>query len=130
MSPNPELEALALQRIAEISGTLLSQTPHDERRAVPRQGFSAQELVAPYVDARIPRLSEFFRVPCIDISTRGIGFNWPTEPDFSYVVVALGNPPDVIYLSARIVNCRPDPSQAGGFRVGCQFLGRVMPSAQ
>ncbi|MFH1918947.1 MAG: PilZ domain-containing protein [Planctomycetota bacterium] len=129
MSPNPEQEAPALQRIAEVSGPLLSQTPRDGRRAVQRQNFPAQELVAPYLDAVIPRMSEFLRVPCIDISTRGIGFIWPTEPDFSYVVVALGKPPDVIYLSARIVNCRPDPSQAGGFRVGCQFLGRVVPSA-
>jgi len=126
MSQESELDPLAIQRIAEISGILLAQSPHDERRSVPRQNFRAQESVAPYADARIPRISEFRRVPCIDISTQGIAFIWPTEPDFHHVVVALGRPPDVVCLSARVVNRRPH-AECGGFRVGCRFLGRVVP---
>jgi len=112
-------------QIAEILKELRSEAEPSERRRAPRRTYAVNQLVAPYIGWKVPPEPAFCEVPCIDISTGGISFIWPTEPDFEHVVVALGKPPKQVCLSARVVSSRPYDGESEGVRLGCQVLGRL-----
>lgn len=116
------------EQVAEILKELDCDAEPSERRKAPRLTFTMNQRVAPYVGWKVPPEPAFREVPCIDISTGGISFVWPTEPDFQHVVVALGKPPKLVYLCARIVSSRPWDGESKGVRLGCQFLGRLAVS--
>jgi hypothetical protein len=115
-----ELNAELLDDIVEqlnVAGVRL------ERRKSTRQKFPVQQLVAPY-NRKLPRADEFVPVSCHDLSTCGIAFYWPSEPDFAKAIVGLGNPPNVTYVRARVV--RHARSKATGrVLVACEFIDRL-----
>jgi hypothetical protein len=99
-----------------------------EFRASPRRGYSYPQRVAPLFGSQMPSPERFFEVRCGDISGSGLSFFLDSQPEFDNVVIALGRPPEVIHVAARVVHVEPVlQSGARAFRVGCCFSHRVYP---
>ena len=97
-----------------------------DRRTQSRQPYPYYQLIAPIVDGALPRRSEFQHFRCIDISPGGLAFVSPNPPTANSYVVALGNPPDLVYLQALVAHVRRlDESGEQGYSIGCNYIGRV-----
>lgn len=98
-----------------------------ELRASPRMAYHYYQLIAPlYTGNRMPPRKEFFPVQCNDISAGGISFFFDRRPDFEYLVVALGRPPEETFFTAHVVRvARKDTEGQTRYLVGCRFTGRV-----
>lgn len=97
-----------------------------DRRTQSRQSYPYYQLIAPIVDGVLPRRSEFQHVRCIDISPGGLSFVSPTPPTTDAFVVALGNPPDLVYVRVSVAHVRRlDESGDQGYSIGCNYIGRV-----
>jgi hypothetical protein len=97
-----------------------------ERRRHPRLDFFGTQCIAPFAGGALPEQSAFGEVRCLDISTGGFSFAIPESPAYRSIVVRfqVGGAP--MYLTARIVDCRPYTVGAeSGFRIGCEFTGRL-----
>ncbi|MHB0960810.1 MAG: PilZ domain-containing protein [Pirellulaceae bacterium] len=102
------------------------QTRSSERRAFPRFALGAMGEVAQLVNDEVPPRDVFEQVWCVDISRSGFSFFRNTSTEWESLVVALGDSPDFIYLTARIVSRRK--VEHGGhvvYHIGCQFTGRL-----
>jgi hypothetical protein len=74
----------------------------------------------------MPAPDDFSRVPCDDLSSGGISFFLPEEPQFVECVVGLGKPPEVTYVRARVTYHEPVIHRGVNcVRVGCQFKSRL-----
>jgi hypothetical protein len=97
-----------------------------DRRGVVRVRFPHRQFVAPYHGGCIPSRASFKEVVCRDISEQGFSFLASCQPDFDMLVVALGVPPNVTYMTARIVNrIRVSAVASPLYRIGCRFTGRL-----
>ena len=97
-----------------------------ELRASTRQAYGYRQRIAPMFGSRVPAPERFYEVLCGDISGGGISFYLDHRPEFDELVVALGQPPEVIYVAGRVAHVKP--VVRGGavmFRVGCSFSHRV-----
>mgnify|MGYP001823317783 CR=1 FL=1 len=83
----------------ELSSIQLAEILRDAR--VP---FRVEQRIARLPDDRLPGPSEFFPVMCRDLSTNGVAFLLADQPDFTSVVFAMGDPPTVKYIKARVVH--------------------------
>lgn len=90
-----------------------------QRRARPRWPFPAIQRVVPYEDGPVPPLEDFAPVRCMDLSRSGIAFLSPEPPAAENLLVALGKPPAVRYVTAHVVH------QRTVYLVGCSFGRRV-----
>ena len=100
-------------------------TPID-RRGQPRRPFPTNQFIAPYLNGKLPTREMFQQVLCHDISSGGFSFLLPQPPAFDSIIVALGMPPNVTYLSGRVVHTsESSPNGQSMYLVGCRFLGRV-----
>lgn len=100
-------------------------TPID-RRGQPRRPFPTNQFIAPYLNGKLPTREMFQQVLCHDISSGGFSFLLPRPPAFDSIIVALGMPPNVTYLSGRVVHTSASsPNGQSMFLVGCRFVGRV-----
>jgi diguanylate cyclase len=100
-------------------------TPID-RRGQPRRPFPTNQFIAPYLNGKLPTREMFQQVLCHDISSGGFSFLLPQPPAFDSIIVALGMPPNVTYLSGRVVHTSASsPNGQSMVLVGCRFLGRV-----
>jgi len=102
-----------------------SETREYERREARRYSYSVTQLVAPFDGTTTPKKSAFQEVRCHDVSTKGIAFFQHEPPDFEHVVIGLGMSPKITYLVARVIHTTPCDDPSDGFRIGCQFVGRV-----
>lgn len=97
-----------------------------DRRAVVRLRFPHKQFVAPYHGGCIPSRASFKEVVCRDISEQGFSFLATCPPDFEMLVVALGVPPNLTYMTARIANrMRVSDGPIPLYRIGCRFTGRL-----
>jgi len=121
-----------------------------ERRRVPRESFAVVQRIAQAMGHKVPEQTAFFPVKCHDLSTRGFSFIMKRRPRFESIVLALGAPPEVIYLAAEIRHCtdvlahpsgqvkildgrggqtdgepRSGHGAELGVLVGCEFTGRL-----
>lgn len=100
-------------------------TPID-RRGQPRRPFPTNQFIAPYLNGQLPTRDMFQQVLCHDISSGGFSFLLPQPPRFDSIIVALGMPPNVTYLTGRIVHTSAsNPNGQSMYLVGCRFMGRV-----
>lgn len=76
-----------------------------ERRGMSRHLFEIQQWIAPYDGSRMPAESDFYPVRCRDLSRSGFSFVTSAKPAFSSLVVILGEPPDLMYVQAEVVQC-------------------------
>jgi diguanylate cyclase (GGDEF)-like protein len=103
-----------------------SDASHAERRHSPRHKFERLQRIAPYSDGRVPAADEFQDVRCRDISAGGFSFWLPSPPDYSSLVIALGQDSTTKYLIAEVVRTLAvDRGNAALYLVGCRFTGRL-----
>ena len=61
----------------------------------------------------------------------GFSFYLDRQPEFEKLVVALGRPPETVYVAARVVNVTSVVrNEMTMFRVGCGFSHRMFPDAE
>jgi PAS domain S-box-containing protein len=148
------LEELEIQKTAAAQGTAISNVPpsdvdtadseaggwgsdnkpfhplpqgkRGDRRRRLRRAFAYFQRIAPAGGGRIPPLRMFRRVQCLDISAGGFSFLSSTAPSETEYVVALGNPPVVIHVAARVVHVTPTNHEGRPMHlVGCAYTGRL-----
>lgn len=85
---------------------------------------------------------------CVNLNRRGLAFVLPAPPSFSRLVIALGKPPEELFVSASVAHSEQvtidheghvhraadGPSAAplngeSAYLVGCQFLQRLDETA-
>ncbi len=147
-SPENENDAGFYQLVHQLAGP--KNPEDDERRGQPRHAFPASQCIAPRRNAYVPPQNEFFEVQCHDLNSGGFSFLLEEKPDYDELVVSLGEPPEPIYLIARVTHCsrvivypsglveplgdrathvsyRSPDGELGRlmFRVGCRFTKRL-----
>ena len=90
----------------------VSESGVEHKRSSPRRRYAYRQLVAPMVDGVLPNRGQFSEVPFRDISAGGVSFVIDHRPAFDMVVLALGCPPNLHYVTARIVKITEEPSPA------------------
>jgi len=75
-----------------------------ERRGADRHQFVSMQRIAFRRGAGIPEEADFFDVQCHDLNTGGFSFLVSKPPTFKFLVAAFGEPPNVIYVSARVAH--------------------------
>ncbi len=97
-----------------------------ENRRLHRYSFGIEQQIAEIVNGVIPPLDAFEGVRCVDVSSQGFAFYRRTLPESSELIVAVGEGPDVTYLTAHVVHS--SMLERWGhtfFRIGCQFTGHM-----
>jgi len=98
-----------------------------ERRTSPRRAYPYQQRIAPIIGKAMPAQEKFFEVDCNDISASGFSFACTTPPACDALVVELGVPPKLHYMTAEITHItRSEGDVRGAFLVGCRYTGRTM----
>ena len=104
----------------------ITTLPFRERRSTPRCPLNTVQQLAEIVDGSMPSPDAFERVQCIDISRSGFAFYTRMVPESGEFVIALGDAPDFVYLTASIVQSKMvDRWGQKFYRIGCQFTGRA-----
>lgn len=102
----------------------VTETP--ERRRHDRRPFQCIQMVAPCVDGKLPKLSQFRDVRCYDISPGGFSFLLGTRPGFEDLVAAFGANNSRLYLRARVRHVTPITFENRKvLLIGCEYVGRV-----
>lgn len=102
---------------AEVKGDL---------RTSPRRRFPYMQKAAPMVGDKMPSPDQFTAIRCKDLSGGGIAVVLDKPPDFEHLVFALGIPPAVNHVTARVVRTqRVKRNGRTRYVVGCQFVGRL-----
>jgi hypothetical protein len=102
-----------------------SESDPDERQ---RHRYSCLQLVAPYVNGRLPAINEFKQVLCHDLSLSGFSYLSDAAPDCEQVIVALGKAPFIL-MAARVVHHSTTVIEGVKSEiVGCQFVARIEPA--
>lgn len=97
-----------------------------ERRGAPRRSYQYRQLIAPVVGDTLPDGHEFIEVECNDIAVGGFSYLCSNPPQSDTLVVALGAPPRLIYLTAQIVHVNRVRRQGRRvYLVGCCYTGRA-----
>lgn len=97
-----QIDANFYQLIHQLAGPERAEGKND-RRARERQPFWADQRIAPVQGDELPDDSEFFRVPCHDLTRAGFSFFLSDRPEFRRLVVSFGEPPRTIYVRAEVV---------------------------
>jgi len=118
-------EAEAEDRMVPGAGLPPGLVTSDRRRA-PRRSYRYRQLIAPVVDDTLPDRHEFTEVECNDIAVGGFSFLSSKPPQSDTLVVALGAPHRLIYLTAQIVHInRVRRDGRWNYLVGCCYTGRA-----
>ncbi len=105
------------------SGRRLTET---ERRIKPRRPFPYVQNIAYITGSTYPVEGDFFKVRCRDIAAGGFSFVCPILPHGEELVVALGSPRHLTYLTARVVHVTDSVENGeAAHLVGCQYTGRA-----
>ena len=122
------------------------QSEHSQSRDVPqpeqtasgseaarlaRFRYEAWQHVAPMYDDELPAASQFEAVQCGDLSREGFSYVAEQLPTAQMLVVAMGNPPNLRFFSARVVSS-PTASRCGkvGYQIECEFVSKLTEEYQ
>ena len=99
-----EIDASFYNLVHQLTG---SPRPDEcaERRKQPRRAYKSVQRIAPRRGPNLPEESEFFDVPCQDLTRSGFSFLMPAAPDFAALVAAFGNPPNTLCVGAEVSHC-------------------------
>jgi len=125
-----EIAALTTSDGMEKAPTTPEEREWFDRRGWSRKGFDASQWLAPYEPGRPIRRESFREVQCRDISGGGFSFILDEEPKFSEVIVALGVPPNVTYVRAKIMHVEKVSPGSDTFVIGCRFAERLAQAAE
>ena len=113
-----------LQKAKEESNP--NNKPGRERRRHPRRPFRTTQFLAVCANNKLPKAKDFQPVQCNDISPGGCSFFLDRPPEWEYVVVGLGSPPELMYFHARVRNVSTvTEGNRTWIRVGCEFTARL-----
>ena len=102
------------------------RTGVSDRRRKPRRPYPYQQNIAYIRDNNYPTASDFFEVRCCDIAAGGFSFYSPVPPKSKQLVVALGSPSHLTYLTSRVVHVTQVVRDGEIVHlVGCQYTGRA-----
>lgn len=124
-----EIAALTTSDLAEKIPTTPEEREWFDRRGGARKGFETTQWLAPFTPGKAIRRESFREVRCRDISLGGFSFVLEEVPDFTEVIVALGSPPNVTYVRAKVVHVGKGTPHPGSFLVGCRFAERLTKAA-
>lgn len=97
-----------------------------DRRRRQRLAYPYRQRIAPIIDGRLPAKSEFAEMQCNDIAPGGFSFVSTRPPESEMLVVALGTPPNLTYLTAQVAHVtRTQRGREHVYLVGCSYVGRV-----
>jgi len=97
-----------------------------ERRRQPRRAYPCRQKISPILNGKLPTRSQFREVQCYDISTGGIAYLAEEPPASDQLVVVLGSPPRLIFLTAEVVYVSPTVQNGKPmYRIGCKYTGRA-----
>ena len=92
-----------------------------------RRPYTAYQNVAFYSD-ELPPSYEFEQVQCHDLSVDGVSFLLNRRPEQDRLVISLGTPPELMFMSAKVVSSVLTYRDGDVYyRVGCRFLKRIDP---
>ena len=114
---------------AEIVEVLQTETGQD-RRAEVRLAYPVSQFVAFHDEWQIPTTEMSHLVLCHDISTTGISFYQPSPPPFDHCTLALGRPPRLTFVKAKVVHYAPFASPNQDWVIGCVFINKVEAISQ
>ncbi len=99
----------------------------DDRRHQGRRPYAKMQSLAPRVAGHLPEAGDFSLVCCHDLSESGFSFVSESPFECEEVVVALGQAPELIYMTAEVVRNQivGDETSPLLYRVGCRFVERV-----
>jgi PAS domain S-box-containing protein len=98
----------------------------DERRRRARLAYPYRQRIAPIIDGKLPAKDEFVEVRCKDIAAGGFSFISAKPPQSEVLVVALGTPPKLTYLTAQVAHVtRVQRDGRRVYLVGCSYIGKV-----
>lgn len=110
------------------SGELASghRVTETERRLKPRRPFPYQQNIAYMSGNAYPVEDDFCEVRCRDIAAGGFSFVSAEPPRNERLVIALGSPRHLTYLTARVVHVTEGLEDGEtAHLVGCQYTGRA-----
>ena len=97
-----------------------------DRRQRPRRSYPYRQRVAPVIGDVQPAIDDFREVKCNDISAGGFSYLDSVPPTSETLVVALGVPPKVTYMTAQVAYVtRVDRDGERLFQVGCNYVHRA-----
>jgi hypothetical protein len=94
-----------------------------EKRGARRYAFPTSHFVGP-CDPQAPgAMPAFYPARFRDLSTRGVSFYWPKEPDFQRVFLLMSGRNMTITALAEVVRCtRLAQSADDEYLVGCRLI--------
>lgn len=110
---------LPLVPAGEAEGQEAGSDAGADLRKSPRNPFLCTQMLGAVDEDHLPAVDELEQITCENVSCGGIAFYREGLPDFSECVIALGRPPELTYILARVAHIDPV------FRVGCQFLRKL-----
>ena len=81
---------------------LIESQRKTNRRGQDRNPFVSIQQIAPLYGQSLPNRSDFFKVRCNDLTTRGFSFFINDAPDFDKLVIAFESPAKAIYVHAEV----------------------------
>jgi len=105
----------------------LSEPSNAERRKRPRRSYPYLQRIAPVIGGMLPDKDDFCNVQCNDIAAGGFSYISESVPSSDTLVVALGIPPKVTYLTARVAHSTEIMRNGRNmFVIGCSYTGRAV----
>lgn len=98
----------------------------EEKRRFLRHAYEHGQWLAPVYAEVLPSPWSFQKVECRDISSSGLAFYLEEKPRYEQCVLALAEPPEMVYLLAEIVDTileRPEGREV--YRICCRFKKRL-----
>ena len=92
-----EIDSVELNAVSTVSQEIIPNRRYD---------YQCRQSIAPLDGEQIPLKSAYETVLCCDISNGGFSFYYPRRPQFSQLAVALGQPPHLKQMRAKVVSCR------------------------
>jgi hypothetical protein len=101
-------------------------TINKERRRRTRRPYPYRQMIAPILQGKLPAEGDFAEFECYDISPGGFSFWSPSPPQSESLVVALGNAPQLAYLTAQVAHVtRGKHKGKKMYLIGCAYIGRT-----
>lgn len=128
-SPGPakeEQQGLHPDEVTEFTCEI-PQHDADDRAPAPRYRYQCQQFLAPWLEAGpIPPSDAFRPVQCQDISSTGISFFTPKEPESATLAITVGAPTSAVLMGIQVMHSRTAYRHGQlGFLVGCRFIQRI-----
>jgi len=120
--PLTDSDSAEIRDIAAGMGVKIGST---DRRGLKRHAYPAVQPIAFFDGKTLPTRDMFEEVTCYNLSAGGVAFFWAEEPPTRQIVIGLGTPGKLTFLTARVAHVTPQHGEDKGFLIGCALTGRA-----